>query len=140
MGLMAHLNTLMGQLLQLIPRYVFEHVVDSHAGQGPQSRKFSHWSRLVAMLYAQWSGRKSLRDLVFSLNQQAHMLYHLGCTEVKRSTLGDADGQRPEAIFEETYNRLLERVYAEMARKQPVNPKIKILDSTTIDLCATVFP
>jgi len=140
MGLMAHLNTLMGQLLQLIPRHVFDHVVDSYAGQGPKPRKFSYWSQLGAMLYAQWSGRKSLRDLVFSLNQQTHKLYHLGCTEVKGSTLAEANEQRPAVIFEETYHRLLDRVSAKMARKPPVNPEIKILDSTTIDLCATVFP
>jgi hypothetical protein len=76
------------------------------------------------MLYAQWSGRKSLRDLVFSLNRQTQKLYHLGCTEVKRSTLADANEQRPAEIFEKTYHRLLDRVYDEMARKQPVNPEI----------------
>jgi len=104
---MAHLDTLMGQLLQLIPRHVFDHVVDSQAGQGPQPRKFSHWSQLGAMLYAQWSGRRSLRDLIFGLNQQTHKLYHLGCTEVKRATLADANEQRPAVIFEKTYHRLL---------------------------------
>jgi len=92
------------------------------------------------MLYAQWSGRKSLRDLVFSINRQASKLYHLGFTEVKRSTLADANEQRPAVIFEKTYHRVLDRVYAEMARHQKVNPEIKILDSTTIDLCAAVFP
>jgi Transposase DDE domain/Domain of unknown function (DUF4372) len=137
---MAHLNTLMGQLLQLIPRHVFDHLVDSHAWQGPKPRKFSYWSQLGAMLYAQLSGRKSLRDLVFSLNRQAYKLYHLGFTEVKRTTLADANEQRPAVIFEETYHKLLDRLHADMARHQPVNPEIKIIDSTTIDLCAAVFP
>jgi putative transposase len=99
---MAHFNTLMGQLLQLIPRHVFEHVVDRHVWKGPRPRKFSYWSQLGTMLYAQFSGRKSLRDLVFSLNRQTHKLYHLGFTEVKRTTLADANEQRPAVIFEET--------------------------------------
>jgi hypothetical protein len=137
---MAHLNTLMGQLLQLMPRQVFNHLVDSHGWQGPQPRKFSYWSQLGAMLYAQLSGRKSLRDLVFSLNRQTHKLYHLGFAEVKRATLADANEQRPAVIFEKAYQQVLERLYVDMARQQPVNPEIKIIDSTTIDLCAAVFP
>jgi hypothetical protein len=47
---MAHVNTIMSQLLQLIPRHVFEHLVDTHAWRGPKPRTFTHWSQLVAML------------------------------------------------------------------------------------------
>ncbi|MBU4356330.1 MAG: DUF4372 domain-containing protein [Proteobacteria bacterium] len=48
---MAHCSTLMGQLLQLIPRHVFDHLVDSHAWQGPNPRKFTYWSHLRARLF-----------------------------------------------------------------------------------------
>lgn len=137
---MAHVNTILSQMLQLMPRHVFEHIVDTHAWQGPKPRKFSHWSQLVAMVYAQFSGRKSLRDLVFSLNRQVKKLYHLGQTQVKRSTLAEANEKRPAIIFEKTYHKLLTGVYAEMARQQHINPEIKIIDATTIDLCASVFP
>jgi hypothetical protein len=92
------------------------------------------------MLYAQFSGRKSLRDLVFSLNQHVKKLYHLGQSEVKRSTLAEANEQRPAIIFESLYHKLLHRLYGEMTRKNKRQSKIKILDSTTIDLCASVFP
>ncbi|MBI4644801.1 MAG: DUF4372 domain-containing protein [Deltaproteobacteria bacterium] len=51
MGLMAYCSTLMGQLLQLIPRHVFDHLVDTHAWQGPDARKFTYWSHLGAMLF-----------------------------------------------------------------------------------------
>jgi hypothetical protein len=54
---MAHVSTLMGQLLQLIPRHVLNHLVDSHAWQGPKPRKFTNCSHLVAMLFGQWSAR-----------------------------------------------------------------------------------
>ena len=100
---MAHVSTLMGQLLQLIPRHVFDHLVDSHAWQGPNPRKSTYWSHLVAMLFDQWSARKSLRDVVFSANRQAHKLYHLGLSKLRRSTLADANQQRPAVIFEKTY-------------------------------------
>ncbi len=137
---MAHCSTLMGQLLQLIPRHVFDHLVNSHAWQGPNPRRFTYWSHLVAMLFGQWSARKSLRDLVFSVNRQGHKLYHLGLSEVKRSTLSDANQQRPAVVFEKTYYKLYERLSAESAPQLHKVPQIKIIDSTTIDLCATVFP
>ena len=65
---MAYCSTLMGRLLRLIPRHVFDHLVDSYAWHGPNPHKFTYWSYLGAMLFGQWSTRKSLRDLVFSLN------------------------------------------------------------------------
>lgn len=140
METMAHLNTILGQMLQLVPRHVFDHIVATHAWAGPKPRTFSYWSQFVAMLYAQFSGRKSLRDLVFSLNQHIEKLYHLGQSEVKRSTLAEANEQRPAIIFEKLYLKLLHRFYDEMTRKNKRHSKIKILDSTTIDLCASVFP
>jgi putative transposase len=130
----------MGQLLQLIPRHVFDHLVDSHAWQGPKPRKFSYWSHLGAMLFGQWSARKSLRDLVFSLNRHVRKFYHLGLAGVKRSTLADANQQRPAVIFEKTYYKLYERLSAELATQPQGAPKIKIIDATTIDLCAAAFP
>jgi len=75
MELMAHCSTLMGQLLQLIPRHVFGYSVDTHAWQYPNPQKFTYWSHLGAMLFGQWSTLKSLRDLVFSVNRQAVDLF-----------------------------------------------------------------
>lgn len=137
---MAHCSTLMGQLLQLIPRHVFDHLVDTHAWQGPNPRKFTYWSHLGAMLFGQWSARKSLRDLVFSVNRQVRKCYHLGLAAIKRSTLADANKQRPTVIFEKIYYKLYERVSAELATLPQKAPEIKIIDATTIDLCAAVFP
>jgi hypothetical protein len=137
---MAHVNTMMSQLLQLMPRHVSEHLVESHEWQGPKPRTFTYWSQLVAMLYGQLGGRSSLRDLVFSLNQQAPKLYHLGQGEVRRSTLAGANEQRPAIIFEQTYYKLLARVSGEMARQQQAHPDLKIMDATTIELCVGTFP
>ncbi|WP_041283913.1 IS4 family transposase [Desulfobacca acetoxidans] len=127
-------------MLQLVPRHVFDHIVDTHSWAGPKPRTFSYWSQFGAMLYAQFSSRKSLRDLVFSLDQHVKKLYHLGQSEVKRSTLAEANEQCPAIIFEEVYHKLLHRFYSEMTRNNKRQSKIKILDSTTIDLCASVFP
>ena len=118
---MAHNNTVLGQMLQLLPRHVFEHQVETHAWQGPKPRKLSYWSQLVAMLYAQLSGKKSLRDLVFSLGRHQRKLYHLGLTPAKRSTLAEANEKRPALIFQKTYEKLLARFQAEAGR-QPESP------------------
>jgi hypothetical protein len=59
------------------------------------------------MLCGQLSGKKSLRDLVFSLGRHLSKLYHLGLDPVKRSTLADANEQRPARVFAQTL--LMER-------------------------------
>ena len=98
--------------------------MDSHAWQGPDARKFTYWSHLVAMLFGQWSARKSLRDVVFSINQQGHKLYHLGLSEVKRSTLSDANTLHPTVIFEKTYYKLYERLSAGLNPQPQKAPSI----------------
>ena len=136
---MAHNNTVLGQMLQLLPRHVFEHQVETHAWQGPRPRKLSYWSQLVAMLYAQLSGKKSLRDLVFSLGRHQGKLYHLGLNPVKRSTLADANEQRPARIFSETYFKLLYRLETELSR-QAGPQRVKIMDATYVPVCDSLFP
>jgi hypothetical protein len=137
---MAHNNTVLGNMLQLLPRHVFEHQVETHAWQGPKPRKFSYWSQLVAMIYAQLSGKKSLRDLVFSLGRHEKKLYHLGLDPVKRSTLADANELRPGRIFAETYFKLLHRFQAELARFSSPLRRAKILDATYVPVADSLFP
>ena len=137
---MAHNNTVLSQMLQLLPRHIFEHQVETHAWQGPKPRKLSYWSQLVAMLYAQLSSKKSLRDLVFSLKRHRQKLYHLGINRtVKRSSLADANRQRPARIFAETYFKLLHRLETEMGR-QPGTRRVKIMDATYVPVCDSLFP
>jgi hypothetical protein len=71
-------------MLQFIPGQIFSHQVETHTWQGPDPRKLSYWSQPVAMLYAQLSGKKSLRHLVFSLGRHQRKLYHLGLDSVGR--------------------------------------------------------
>jgi len=91
------------------------------------------------MLYAHLSGKKSLRDLVFSLGRHSKKLYHLGLDQVRRSSLSDANAQRPARIFSQTYVKLLRRLEAELAR-QPGPRRVKILDATYVPVCARHFP
>lgn len=132
---MAHNNTVLGNMLQLLPRHILEHQVETHSWQGPKPRKLSYWSQLVAMLYAQLSSKKSLRDLVFSLGRHRQKLYHLGLTPVERSTLAEANEKRPALIFQKTCEKLLARFQAEAGR-QPEARRVKILDATYMAVCA----
>jgi len=92
------------------------------------------------MLYAQLSGKKSLRDLVFSLGRHRQKLYHLGITRpVKRSSLADANKQRPVLIFAQTYFKLLQRLESELGR-QPGHHRVKIMDATYVPVCDSLFP
>jgi putative transposase len=115
-------------------------LVEGLGWQAPKARKLSYWSQLVAMLYAQLSGKKSLRDLVFSLARHLPKLYHLGVDPVPRSTLSDANAQRPARIFAQTYFKLLHRFKAEQARLSSPLRRAKILDATYVPLCESLFP
>jgi putative transposase len=126
-------------MLQLIPRHVFEQLVEGLGWQGPKARKLSYWSQLVAMLFAQLSSKKGLRDLVFSLARHLPKLYHLGLNPVKRSTQADANEQRPARVFAHTYGKLLSRFEAELPRHSRLR-RAKILDATYVPLCESLFP
>lgn len=137
---MAHSNTILHQLLQLLPRHVFDRAVAEH-GADRYVKRFSCWNQFVALLFGQATGRNSLRDIETGMFAQSPKLYHLGLPVVKRSTLADANQQRPAAIMERLFYALLGRCQA-YCPKHPFRFKNKLhsIDATTIELCLSVFP
>ena len=137
---MSHHNTVMSQLLKLLSRHEFEALAQKHH-TGRSFRKASRWSQFVTMAIAQLSGRNSLRDIVDNMSAQAHRLYHLGATKLSRSSLSRINEDKPYTLYEALFGKLL-------ARCQGVRPghsfrfknALYSLDSTTIDLCLSVFP
>ena len=99
---MKHSNSILHQLLKFLPRQRFQAVVDRHQGDR-RTRSLSCWDQLVALLFAQLSGRQSLRDLVDTFNSKRSHHYHLGTRTLHRSSLADANRKRPTAIFLETF-------------------------------------
>jgi putative transposase len=93
------------------------------------------------MAFGQLAFRKSLRDLISSLNAQATQLYHLGLKQVQRSTLSDANNKRPAAIYEQFFHRLYEKILT-LPRSHGFRFKnpLYAIDTTTVDLCLSVFP
>ncbi len=137
---MAHNNTLLSQILKLVPRHEFESLAKQHHS-GRAFRKASRWSQFVTMTAAQLSGRNSLRDTVESLSSQAHRLYHLGCSKLSRSTLSRINENKPHELYQALFGKLLARCQTMAPRHGfRFNNKLISLDASTIDLCLEVFP
>ena len=137
---MAHHNTVFAQLLKLIPRHEFESLANQHH-QGQKLRRMTRWSQYVALCLAQVSGRSSLRDIVSNLSAQSAKLYHLGSARVTRTSLARINEQQPYTLYEALFQKLLARCHG-LAPKHGFRFRNKLysLDSTTIDLCLSVFP
>ena len=138
---MAHSNTVLAQLLNLIDRHDFQKLENGQFKPQRKYRSLSRWSQFTTMMFAQITGRVSLRDISDSLQTQADRLYHLGIGAIKRSTLADANSRRPaeffQAFFEKSYQRCA--AFAPGKKKFRFKNKLYSLDASTIDLCLSVF-
>ena len=137
---MAHCNTIISQILKLVPRHEFETLANQYHS-GRCFRTASRWSQFVAMTMAQLSGRNSLRDIVDNLSAQAHRLYHLGSAKLSRSNLSRINEDKPYTLYEALFAKLLNRCHVltpghAFRFKNPLYS----LDASTIDLCLSVFP
>ena len=137
---MAHCNTILSQILKLVPRHEFETLAKEHHS-GRAFRKASRWSQFVSLTMAQLSGRNSLRDIVDNMSAQMHRLYHLGSAKLSRSNLSRINEDKPYALYEALFGKLLTRCQGvapghHFKFKHPLYS----LDASTIDLCLSAFP
>jgi len=137
---LAHHNTVFSQILKLIPRHEFETLANQHHS-GRSFRTASRWSQFVTMAMAPLAGRNSLRDIVENISAQAHRLYHLGSAKLSRSNLSRINEDKPCALYEALFGKLLRRCQGmtpghDFRFKNPLYS----LDASTIDLCLSVFP
>lgn len=137
---MAYNNTVFNQLLNMLPRHKFETSVSKYQGDY-YTKHFTSWNQLLVNLYAQASGKDSLRDIEAGLKSQQNHWYHLGLYNVARSTISYANNKRDYRIYEDTF-------YQSLSKCKDVTPKHRFkfknplytLDSTVIDLCLSLFP
>jgi hypothetical protein len=101
--------TVLQGLLQHLPWDEFERLAKAH-GADASARGFTSKRPLIAMLYAQLAGVTTLRELEVGLNSHAAGLYHLGMGGIARSTLADANRDRPGALFAALFTALLARL------------------------------
>lgn len=137
---MAHCNTILSQILKMIPRHEFETLANKHH-KGRAFRTASRWSQFVTMAIGQLTGRQSLRDVVENVSAQQHRLYHLGSTLLSRSNLARINEDKPYELYEALFGKLLSRCQAQAPRHGfRFKNELYALDSTTIDLCLSLFP
>jgi hypothetical protein len=138
---MAHYNTVFNDLLDLFPRHQFEKFAEA-LGADRYVKTFTTWKQLTVLLYAQASGKNSLREIETGLLSQSNRLYHLGLPEkVARSTLSDANAHRSWQIYEKLFYAMLGRCRdLTPAHKFRFKNPLRLLDSTTIELALGAFP
>jgi hypothetical protein len=131
------------QLLDLISRYEFNQCVSRYDGNR-RIRSFSCWDQFLVLLFAQLTYRESLRDIESCLRAMPRQLYHLGIRgAVSRSTLADANENRSWRIWADFASVLIaraRRLYAGQAIAGRLKATVYVFDTTTIDLCLTLFP
>jgi hypothetical protein len=136
---MKHFTTIMEQCLQFLPKDKFDVFVGQHKGDH-YTKHFTVWNQLAVMLYAQATGKKSLRDLQTGLQVYGGKWHHLGLKSAARSTVADANNRRSHEIFEKLFYALLARCHEYLPRKSfSFRNDLYSLDGTVIDLCLTLF-
>jgi len=136
-------KTLFAQLMDFLPWSTFDRIVARYNGNRAV-RTLSCAAQFQVMAFAQITFRESLRDIEACLLAQSNKLYHMGFREpIRRSTLADANETRDWRIYAEFAQRLIaqaRRLYAEDELEVELASTVYALDSTTIDLCLSMFP
>ena len=136
-------KTLFAQMMDFLPWTTFTRYVERYGGdRGVRTLTCAEQYRIMA--FAQLTYRESLRDIEVCLGAQAGKLYHMGFREpVKRSTLADANESRDWRIYADFGQRLIAQardLYIKEDLGLDLSNTVYALDSTTIDLCLSVFP
>ena len=131
------------QLLDFLPRREFNACVIKYGGQR-RPRGFSCRDQFLCLAFAQLTYRESLRDIETCLRALESKLYHAGFRgQVSRSTLADANRTHDWRIFADVAQVLIRRarkLYASESLSVELEQTVYALDSTTIDLCLSLFP
>jgi hypothetical protein len=140
---MKFTTSLFAQILQVVPRVSFLRLV-YECGAERHAKGFSSWDQCVAMLFCQLAQAKSLREISDGLAVTCGKLSHLGLRAAPaKSTLSYANAHRPWQLYQNTFFQLRDFCRNESPRKKRgfrFKNKLLSLDSTTIDLCLSLFP
>jgi len=132
--------SMFSQILKLFPRIEFERLV-KETGAEYRAKGLSSWSQFVAMMFCQLARAHSLREIGGGLKTCEGKLAHLGIEAPARSSLSYANAHRPYELFERLFYTLLAKVATKVVGKRKFRFKNKLvsLDSTTIDLCLSMY-
>ena len=128
------------QIVEFLPQRIFDRFVEKYDGN-KWVKHFSCWNQLLCMLFGQLTNRDSLRDLIVALDAHSSKSYHLGFgISVTRSNLAKANETRNSKIFEAFAYHLIAIARRKRANNNfEIKGKIYAFDSSTIDLCLSVF-
>lgn len=136
-------KTVFSQLMDFLPMYEFRKCVDRYGGNYHTS-SFSCMDQYLCMGFAQLTYRESLRDIEACLRSRKEKLYHLGIRgRVSRSTLAEANEKRDWRMYADFCQILISQarsLYADEDFGVELKETAYALDSTTIDLCLSLFP
>jgi hypothetical protein len=136
-------RTIFSQLMDFLPKHEFQLCVRRYRGNH-RTRKFSCLDQFLSMAFAQLTARESLRDIEICLRAMRPKLFHAGFRgPIARSTLDDANEHRSWRIYADFAHVLISRarrLYAQESLDDLLDQTAYALDSTTIDLCLSLFP
>ena len=136
-------RTVFAQLMDYLPSYEFRKCVARYRGDY-KLRGFSCWDQFLCLAFAQLTYRESLRDIEACLRSVRSKLYHMGFRgKVSRSTLADANETHDWRIYADFAQILIDiarPLYAQQSLGFDLHGTVYALDSTTIDLCLSLFP
>ena len=136
-------STIFSQLVGFLSHYEFQKCVSRYDGEH-KVKSFSCWDQYLCMAFAQLTYREGLRDIEACLRVAKHKLYHMGIrSKVSRNTLSNANRVRDWRIFADFGQELIAEartLYANEDFSVDLDETIYALDSTTIDLCLSLFP
>ena len=136
-------QTVFSQVMGFLPRKKFRQCVHRYGGNY-RIRSFTCYDQFLCMAFAQLTYRESLRDIECCLRAMRDKLYHMGIRgKVSRSTLADANETRDWRIYSDFAQSLIDearRLYVDDDFGLELKETVYALDSSTIDLCLSVFP
>jgi len=136
-------RTIFTQLMDFLPIYDFRRCVERYQGN-KHIKAFSCWDQYLCMAFAQLTYRESLRDIEACLRAIPTRRYHIGIRgSIARSTLAEANEKRDWRIYADFAQVLISqarRLYAKDDFGLELEQTVYALDSTTIDLCLSLFP
>ena len=131
------------QVMQHLPLTTFRRCVARYRGEY-RVKHFSCLDQYLCLAFAQLTWRESLRDIEACLRAQSSKLYHLGFrSAIARNTLANANAVRDWRIYADFAQQLIgiaRRLYADDPLALDLDETVYALDSSTIDLCLSVFP
>jgi Domain of unknown function (DUF4372) len=135
-------RTVFSQLVEFLPTYQFQVCVDRYQGNR-YVKDFSCWDQFLCLAFAQLTYRESLRDIEACLRAQQPKLYHMGFRgQVSRNTLAHANEHRDWRIYAD-FAQVLIAAARDLYRGESfgveLSETVYALDSTTIDLCLSLF-